>query len=511
MSFQKIRNSFIGLSFATILCRIAGLVREIVSAKFFGTTGIYDAFLIAFMIPNFFRGLLAEGALSTAFIPVLSELIAKNEKREEILKITGAVFTFLLLATTSLYIFILIVSFVLLKFFPIPPKIAEIVFLLRFTFPYLIFVSLAAWAMGVLNARHRFVIPGLNPMILDFWWIFSLFFFTSFFGSSLEQKIFGLLIGILIGGLSQFVFQLPLVFAVHGPIVFNTDWKHPAIIKMLKLFVPVIIGVSVGPINLLVDYSFARSLTAGTVSALWYATRIYQLPLGVFSISLATVLLPHLSGDVATKKFQEVKENIHKGFEQTMFLLIPSSIGMIVFRREIIELLFKRGLFTSHSVEITAYPLMLYCIGLVFYGLAIIVTRGFYAHHDTATPFKIGIISIATNALFDFILMKFMGHGGIALSTSLVGLQNFVLLYLMFRKKFRLLETKRLVKRFAEILLVGISWGIMIEAIRRILITYGIVSTVVFGIILSAVFYIVFAVIFRFPEIYGIRIFKWKT
>jgi len=510
MTFDKIRNSFVWLSLVTILCRIAGLIREIVTARFFGTTGIYDAFLIAFMIPNFFRGLLAEGALSTAFIPVISELIAKGEKKEEILKVTGAVFSFFLIATVVLYVFILFASWILLKYFSLPAKISEILFLLRFTFPYLIFVSLAAWAMGVLNARHRFVLPGLNPIILDFWWIIGLFFFTHFFGNTLEQKIFALLIGVLLGGLSQFVFQLPAVFSVHGPIVFNTQWKHPALMKMLKMFSPVIIGMSVGPINLLVDYSFARSLTEGAVSALWYATRIYQLPLGVFSISLATVLLPHLSGDVAIKKMQQVKDNIHKGLDQTIFFLVPSAIGMIVFRKEMIGLFFKRGMFTGYSVEITAYPLMLYSIGLVFYGAAIIITRAFYAHQDTATPVKVGLISIGTNALFDMILMKFMGHGGIALSTSIVGLQNLVMLVWLFKKKFGLIQIEHVMKSFLRVFLVGCFWGIIMEAIRRILIPYGTAIIVVAGTVSGILLYFIFAIILKFPELAGIRMLKWK-
>ncbi|MCX7706052.1 MAG: murein biosynthesis integral membrane protein MurJ [bacterium] len=511
MSFHRIRTSFIWLSFITIFCRIAGLVREIITAKFFGTTGIYDAFLIAFMIPNFFRGLLAEGALSTAFIPVLSELIAKGEKKEEILKITGAVFTFLILSTTGLYFLVLVGSWVLLNFLSLPEKIAEIIFLLRFTFPYLFFVSLAAWAMGVLNARHRFVLPGLNPIVLDFWWILSLFFFTGFFGNTLEQKIYGLLIGILIGGASQFIFQLPLVFRSHGPILLNTQWKHPAILRMVKLFAPVIIGMSVGPINLLVDYSFARSLAAGTVSALWYATRIYQLPLGVFSISLATVLLPHLSGDVAVRKIEQVKENIHKGLEQTIYLLIPSAIGMIVFKKEMVEVLFMRGLFTEYSVKITAYPLMFFSLGLVFYGMAIIITRAFYAYHDTATPVKVGIISIATNAFLDAILMKFMGHGGIALSTSVVGLENFVLLCLLFQKKFGLLDTKRLLAGFLRILMVGLCWGIIILTIRNLLLPLGGFVVICAGVFSGALLYLLLTFVLRFPEIRGLNIFKWKT
>jgi len=510
MSFQNIRNSFFLLSFVTIVCRIFGLIRELLTAKFFGTSAIYDTFLIAFMIPNFFRGLLAEGALSTAFIPVLSEMIAKGHKKEEILQVSGAVFTFFLISTTFLYILVLLAGTILLHFFNLPIKVSEIIILLRFTFPYLIFVSLAAWAMGVLNVRYRFVLPGLNPIVLDFWWIIGLFFFTRFFGDSLDHRIFGLIIGVLIGGASQFLFQLPLVLTVHGPIVLNTRWKHPAIIKMLKLFTPVIIGMSVGPINLLVDYSFARCLEAGSVSALWYATRIYQLPLGIFTISLATVLLPHLSGDIAKKNFDMVKENIHKGIEQTIFFLIPSAISISIFRKEIVELLFKRGAFTDYSVSITAYPLMFFNIGLVFYGAAIIITRAFYAHHDTTTPVKIGLISIAINVVLDFILMQFMGHGGIALSTSLVGMGNFLLLSWLFKRKFHLIEQTRIIKSFLRILSISIGWGIILELIRRLFLPTGLVITVIGGIIIAMVLYIIFAIIFKFPEIYDLRIFKWK-
>ncbi len=503
MSFKNIRRSFFILIIATVLCRIVGLFREIATADYFGTSGIYDSFLLAFMIPNFFRGLLAEGALSTAFIPVLTEYITDPNKKEEVKKISSKVFTFFITATLSLYIVFFIFSAIIVHFHLFSPKVNEIFELLKFTFPYIIFVSMAAWCMGVLNSYNHFLIPGLSPIVFDAWWILSLFIFVPFF-KTFDTKIYGLIIGIILGGIGQFLFQLPKVAKYQGLPKLDFDWNHPALKKMLFLFMPIIIGVSVGPMNLLVDYSFANSLKPGMVSALWYATRLYQLPLGVFSVSMATILLPQLSKDAIKNNIKLVKENMDHGISQIFFLMIPSSIWLAIYRNDLITFFFKRGAFNGHSVHITAFALLFFSFGIVFYGAAMVITNTFYAFNDTRTPVKIGLISIGTNAVLDYVLMQFLAQGGIALSTSFVGLENFILLGYFLNKKFDVFSWKTITKSFLRVLIVSSLWGVILWFINKYF-NIGMYENIIIGLVFGFLLYIGFSFIFKLPEIEG-----WK-
>ncbi|MCL5408646.1 MAG: murein biosynthesis integral membrane protein MurJ [Candidatus Omnitrophica bacterium] len=503
MSFKSIRKSFFILTGATILCRIFGLFREIATANYFGTTGIYDSFLLAFMIPNFFRGLLAEGALSTAFIPVLTEYLTDPEKKGEVKKISSKVFTFFLVSTITLYVIFIVLSFSVVHSHLFSPKVDEIFELLKFTFPYLIFVSLAAWCMGILNSYNHFLVPGLSPVIFDGWWILSLFVFVPFF-KTFDAKIYGLIIGVILGGIGQFLFQFPKVVKYQGFPKLDFDWGHPALKKMLFLFTPIIIGVSVGPINLLVDYSFANFLKPGMVSALWYATRIYQLPLGVFSVSMATILLPQLSKDAIKKNVHLVRENMEHGVSQIFFLMIPSSIWLALYRNSLITLFFKHGAFNGYSVQITAFALLFFSLGIVFYGAAMVLTNTFYAFNDTRTPVKIGLISIATNAVLDYVLMQFLSQGGIALSTSFVGLENFLFLGYILNKKFNIFSWKYITKSFLRILAVSLLWGILLWLVKRFF-NLGPDKNIIIGLVLGFLLYIGLSFILKLPEAEG-----WK-
>ncbi|MCM8819046.1 MAG: murein biosynthesis integral membrane protein MurJ [Candidatus Omnitrophica bacterium] len=432
---KKIFRAISLLAIGTIISRIFGLLREIVSANFFGTTKIYDAFLLAFMIPNFFRGLLAEGALSSSFIPVFTEYMSEQEKKKELKKIVDITFTLSLIFTFSLFLIFFILSEMGIKFLKFESKWYYTCLLLKFTFPYLIFISLSALYTGILNSYKSFFLPSISPIILDFFWIFSLFTLGNFFGNNLEEKIFALCIGVILGGIGQYLILVPSVRKLNYFPKISFNFSHPAIRKMKMLFLPIIIGVAVGPINLLVDYSLANFLSSGMVSSLWYATRLYQLPLGIFGISISTAVLPWLSENVVKKDFDEFKKNLYYAFKILFFTLIPSTFIMIFLREEIITFLFKRGIFDINSVKLTSYPLFFYSTGIIFYGGISIMTRCFYSFNDTKTPVKIGVFSIITNFIFDIILMKYLAHGGIALSTSLVGLLNFVLLGYFFQKK----------------------------------------------------------------------------
>ncbi|MCD6407819.1 murein biosynthesis integral membrane protein MurJ, partial [bacterium] len=354
MSSRKIVKAISIISLGTIISRIFGLAREVITASFFGTTGIYDAFLLAFMIPNFFRGILAEGALNSAFIPVFTEYLSDEKKKEETSKIVNLCFTLSLILTLSLFFLVFTLSYVAENFVSSGSRWFWVFILIKFTFPYLIFISLAALNMGILNSYKHFLLPSFSPVVLDIFWISSLFFLVPLFGTTLEEKIFGLCFGVIAGGIGQFLFMLPAVRRRGYRLRLSFNFNHPAVKKMGKLLAPVIIGVAVVPINLLVDYSLANFLYEGAVSGLWYATRIFQLPLGVFAISISTAVLPWFSENISSKNYEEFRKNFLFSIKLLFLLMIPFTFGLIFFRKEVVSFLFQRGMFTLHSVSLVS-------------------------------------------------------------------------------------------------------------------------------------------------------------
>ena len=498
MSFRKISHAVFLIAIGTVIARVFGLFREIFTANFFGTTFIYDAFLLAFMIPNFFRGIVAEGALSTAFIPVFTDYIQDKSEKNESRKIVNLCFTLSLIFTVTLCIIVFGLSFFAAKVFPSSSKWFHVFYLLKFTFPYLIFISLAALNMGILNSHKQFLIPSLSPVVLDILWVAAIFFICPLFGKSLERQILGLCAGVVAGGLGQFLFQLPAVKRRGFFYKLDFDFNHPAVRKMGKLLAPVIIGVAVVPINLLVDYSLANTLSPGMVSGLWYATRIFQLPLGVFAISISTAILPWFSENISLGKYDEFRKNLYSSLRLLFFLLLPFTFGLIIFKTEVVSFLFKRGLFDVNSVNLTSLPLAFYSIGLLGYGGASVITRAFYAVKDTGTPVKIGIFSIAVNFLLDIVLMKSLKHSGIALSTSIVGLTNFSLLLFFFRRKHISLNLQKvfapLLKIFISALLMGLSLYIFKIKMSHMLSLSSFLFT---GIIGGTIIYVIFIKILK--------------
>ncbi len=461
MSSGKILRAVSVVSLGTVIARVFGLAREVSTANFFGTTSVYDAFLLAFMIPNFFRGLLAEGALNAAFIPVFTGYASDEpEKKKEGGEIFNRCFTLSLVITTILFLGVLLASFMLTGILDETSKWWRVWLLLRFTFPYLILISLTALNMGVLNAYKSFFIPSLSPVILDLVWIAGLFVLLPLFGASPEENIFGLCAAVLIGGAGQFLFTLIPVLKKGYRVKLDFRFAHPVIKKMGILLAPVIIGVAVGPINLLVDYTLANLLYEGAVSGLWYSTRIFQLPLGVFAISISTAVLPWFSEDASSKNTAGFIKNLGFSLQLLAILLVPFTFGLIVFRTEIVSFLFARGMFSADSVSMVASPLAYYSLGLIGYGGISIWSRAFYACGDTSTPVKVGVFSILVNFLLNFIFMKFLGHAGIALSTSFVGTINFILLVILFNRKHFPLDLKQKAPFFIKVIISSLLMGI---------------------------------------------------
>ncbi len=472
--------------------------REVVTANFFGTALVYDAFLIAFMIPNFFRRLFAEGALSTAFIPVFTGYVT-TEKKEAREKVASIAFTFSLVATSTLVILSILGIFIFSHFFHFSAKAALILRLLKITLPYLILISLAAIAMGILNSYRHFATPAFAPIMLDICWIGAIFFLCPLFGESIEKRILGLAVGVLVGGLGQFWIQWPALKKRKLRLHFNLNFRHPAIKRMAILLAPSIIGVAVTPINILVDALLAIRLGEGMVSSLWYANRLMQLPLGIFGVAMATATLPTLATYFARGEMKKLKDTLSFALRNVLFIIIPSSVGLILLRRPIVSLLFQRGLFNAASAENTTFALLFYSIGLFAYAASIIVVRGFYSIQDTKTPVKVGLLSILANLVFDLILMGPLRQGGIALSTSFVGIINFVVLSFILTKRLKGLDGRKILSSSLTTLLVSGLMGILVWNSllfcqgAKILILRSRFALVFIPAIIGVVFYLLFS------------------
>ncbi|MCM8761821.1 MAG: murein biosynthesis integral membrane protein MurJ, partial [Candidatus Omnitrophica bacterium] len=400
---------------------------------------------------------------------VFTEYTLDEKRKQEGNDIFNICLTLSLIITSIIFTIVLGISFLSTGIISEASRWYYVWILLRFTFPYLIFISLAALNTGVLNAYKDFFLPSLSPVVLDLFWIAALFLILPFLPDIPERQIFVLCGGVLLGGLGQFIFTLVPVIKKGYGVRFNLNFSHPAVRRMGVLLAPMVIGVAVTPINLLVDNTLANTLYEGAVSGLWYSTRIFQLPLGVFAISISTAVLPWFSENISSKNHQEFVKHLIFATRMLVFLLLPFTFGMIILKTELVTFLFARGMFTAKSVDLVASPLAFYSLGLLGYGGASVWGRAFYACKDTATPVKVGIFSIFVNFIMDIIFMKFMGHNGIALSTSIVGITNFIILVCLFNRKHLYIDLRKETVFFLKAFFAATLMGCILYICKSVL------------------------------------------
>ncbi len=431
---------------ATLLSRILGFVRDAVIAWYFGAGHNSDAFIAAFRIPNLLRKLLGEGSISNAFVPVLTDYLAIDGKDEAFRLARSALWVLsILLVVISLGGIILsplIVKIIVPGFSDSPEKISLTVTLSRIMFPYIFFIGLVALSMGILNVFGHFAAPALAPVLLNLAMILSVFFLSPHF----ERPVLGLAIGVMIGGILQLLLQLR-VMAGKG-LIFWQKAKifHPGLKKISQLLPPVIIGGAVYQINVLVGTLLGSFLPEGSVTVLYFADRLVQFPLGIFAIAAATAVLPSLSRQAAVNDLTALKDTFGYAVRLTLFMTIPSMVGLIVLREPIITLLFQRGEFSWQATLLTARALLYYAIGLWAYSAVRIVAATFFALKDTRTPMIMATASILANIVLGAALMKPMAHAGLALATSMASVLNLLLLVYMLRKKLGALGWRRIAK-----------------------------------------------------------------
>ena len=408
---------------ATLSSRILGFVRDMVLARLFGATPAADAFFVAYRVPNLLRELFAEGSMSAAFIPVFTEYHTLKAKRDA-WELASATFTTLLTIVTAVTLLGIlaapgIVWLLAPGFRESPDKLALTSLLTQVMFPYLIFISLAALAMGILNSLRAFAAPAFSPVFFNVFTIACMLFLAPW----LPEPIIGVAIGIVVGGLAQFAMQLPGLKGRGMLFGWRFNPGHPGVKRIGRLMVPSLLGLSVTQINITVSTILASYFPGGP-TYLFYGMRLIQFPLGIFGVALATAILPTLSAQAARGALDELRTTIGFGLRMIFFIILPAMVGLILLRYPIVHLVFEHGTFTQADTLATATALLCYAVGLwAFAGVRIIVSA-FYSLQDTRTPAVTAGIAVMANILLSLWLMTLLGAAGLALATALAAMLN---------------------------------------------------------------------------------------
>jgi putative peptidoglycan lipid II flippase len=449
------------VSFYTLISRVLGLVRDMVVARFFGAGMAADAFFVALRIPNMLRRFTAEGSMTMAFIPVFTEYVENRPKKDavELARVTLTLLSIILaVITVAGIIFSPWIVRIMAWGYGTGEKYDLTVYLTRITFPYLFLISIVAFFMGVLNSMRHFAAPAAAPILLNLGIISCTWLLSPY----MSEPVTGTAIGVVLGGVAQVFLQIP--WLIKKGISLAPLWMpgHPAVRSIVMLVIPSILGSAIYQVNQLTGTFLASLLAEGSVSWLYYADRLMELPLGVFAIAISTATLPSLSRQAAGKKLKDFRDTIEHSLRMTFFITMPSIVGLILLGRPVIQLFFQRGVFDAFSTEMTVRALIYYAMGLWAFSGVKIVVSGFYALQDTVTPVKVAVLTFFSYLIFGLILMRPLGHGGLALALSLSSSLQFAALVLLIRKKLNgcnILPLKAISRFLCAALVMGLAVG----------------------------------------------------
>jgi putative peptidoglycan lipid II flippase len=424
------------VSAMTLISRVLGLVRDVVVANLMGAGASADVFFFANKIPNFLRRLFAEGAFSQAFVPVLTESHAQGDMdktRELIARAAGTLGVIVSIVTilgvlgsgvvTALFGFGWFLDW--MHGGPAAEKFELASVMLKITFPYLWFITFVALSGAILNTLGKFAVSSFTPVFLNVMIILAAWFISP----QLSQPEIGLAIGVLLGGLVQFLFQIPFLIRAGVMVKPKWGWRDPGVVKIRTLMIPALFGVSVSQINLLFDTFIASFLQTGSISWLYYSDRLLEFPLGLFGIAIATVILPALSRKHVDAHSEGFAHTMDWGVRMVTLLGIPAMLGLMVLAKPMLMVLFMRGEFSPQDVHQASLSLLAYASGLLNFMLIKVLAPGYYSRQDTKTPVKYGIIAMVTNMVFNAIFAYFYGYVGLAIATALSAFVNMALLY----------------------------------------------------------------------------------
>lgn len=509
---EKVTKAAAIFGSTTLISRVFGFVRDMVIARAFGAGMVADAFFVAYRIPALLRELFAEGSMSAAFIPVFTRQL-HDHGRGEALRLAKAAFTVLLIILLTVTVIGIIaapavVTLIAPGFHSTGGKFDLTLNLTRIMFPYLLFVSLAALAMGILNTLGSFFVPGLSSVMLSIFMISGVYFLAPLF----NVPIYGLAIGVIIGGACQFGIQLPSLWKKRMNLGWHFEPAHPGVIQIGRLMFPMILGLSVTQLNIFVNTVLSSFLDEGSVAYLYYGIRLIHFPLGIFGVAMASAILPTLSASAARREYEDVRNTYSFAIRLLLLITLPAMTGLIVLRVPIVSVLFQSRAFDYAATLGTAKALLYYAVGLWAFAGTRVTAQAFYSLQDTKTPVKAATIAVAVNILLSLILMRPLKHGGLALATSVAAMVNLSFLVWKLRQRLGRLHLREILHSLRVVIPANVLMGLVAWAITRrdiwevngqIMTKIGLLAG---SIGLSAVTYVVVLYLFKSRELQ----FLWR-
>jgi putative peptidoglycan lipid II flippase len=504
LSRKRIFNATIVVIVAILLSKISGLVRDQIMAGYFGMSYDTDAFTWAFFIPNLFRVLFAESLITAAFIPVYTSYL--KEKQEDKIQVfvnsvLNIMILFFLAVSLALFIFSPQIGMLLSKIAGNQLDMVKFVYMNRIMAFSVIALSLSGLTTGVLNSHNLFALPAFAPFVLNILTIVFVLLLSRNLG------IISMAIGTMAGSVVQLLIQIPQMKVAKIKYSFKISFKDRAVREIFSLMAPIMLSLGAVQLNNGVDKFFALNLGPGNTTALDISWRVSNLPLGVFSVAVITVLYPLISRQAASDDIAGIKESFSLGIREIGYIMVPAITGLIVLSYPIIRLLFEHNNFTDGDTRKVAFILIFHSLGLVFFGLLMILNRIYYAFKNVKTPLKVAIVSIIANGLLDWILVKYLNVAGVALSTTLVAVFNVVILLVILRKKVGFLGGKRIFKSYLKVLAASAIMGLIIYLLWYFLSKYAYINVLNLAVILIAVIlagagiYILLTFLFKMDEV----------
>ena len=504
LSKKRVFGATIIVVIVILLSKISGLARDQIMAGYFGLNYDVDAFTWAYYIPNLFRILFAESLIVAAFIPIYSLYIKKKKDLEAKIFVNSVANIMLIgFIATAAVLFILSpqIGVLLSGISGNKMDIARFVTMNRIMIFSLVTLSISGLAAGILNSHNIFTIPSLAPFVLN---IATIIFVTIFFS---RLGVYSMAIGIMAGSLLHMAIHFPQLRISklrYRPII---DFKHEGVREIFSLMLPILLSLGAVQLNNSIDNFFALNLGAGNTTALTLSWRVANLPLGVFSVAIITVLYPLISRQAAANDIKAVRESFSLGIREIGYMMVPAAAGLMILSYPIIKVLFEHYNFGPDDTSKVSAILIFHSFGLVFFGLLMILNRIFYAFKNVKTPLKVAAISIFVNLILDWMLIRYMDIGGLALSTTLVALFNVAVLLIILRKKVGNFGGKRILNSYWKILLSALIMSGAIYIVWKYVAAYAYRSlawliVIILGtIILGAAIYIGMTILLKMDEV----------
>ena len=503
MSKKSIAKATGLIATASLLSRLLGFLRETLISGFFGKSYVTDAYLAGFAVPNLFYNLLVVGALSSAFIPVLSGYIVNNEEKQA-WHVASAVISIVSVLLGSITIVALYFApQIIAMYIPDAPMQTKVLAtsIMRILLFQPMLLSLSGFSMGVLNSLKIFGPPALGSVIYALCVVV--------FGTILKPYIGikGFAVGVLIGALGNFIVQIPALRKVGFHYTFTLDFRHSGVRRIAVLAFPIILSFGLGQIPVVIYQNLASALPPGSLSSFMYAYRLQQLPIGIFAYSIGLAIFPALTDAINLNHWDVFRESFSQALRSIMFIIIPISVGMMVLAQPLITVVFQHGEFTYQDTLATVPSLVFFAFGIVEQSASVILPRTFYALQDTWTPVLLSVITLVVNVILMELLVKPLAQGGLALAISISGFVNMLLLLLFLKRKITFIDGRRLITSLTKIVFASGIMGVVIWSMVHLLSRYtdnsflGSLVTLACGTTLGITVFVFFAIVLRMQEL----------